>query len=284
MKILILGISGMLGNTLFRYLSCHDQFTVFGSLRTPSVKAYFQLEHHKNIVSGVNIDNFDNLVNLFNIVRPNIVINCIGLIKQEKAAEDPLIALPINSLLPHKLVRLCGLLDARLIHMSTDCVFSGMGGLYKESDIPDANDLYGRSKYLGEVDYPNAITLRTSIIGHELSDTKSLVCWFLSQAGTVNGFRKAIFSGLPAIEIANVIKKHVIPNHSLRGTYHLSVDPISKYDLLNLISKQYEKEINIVPDDSYAIDRSLNSDRFRSATGFKPKPWPELVKEMYEFK
>ena len=176
------------------------------------------------------------------------------------------------------------MIGARLIHMSTDCVFSGSVGMYTESTFPDANDLYGRSKYLGEVDYLNAITLRTSIIGHELSGSKSLVCWFLSQMGSVKGFKKAIFSGLPTIEIAKVIRENVLPNTSLRGTYHLSVDPINKYDLLKLIARQYEKEIDIIPDESYVIDRSLNSERFRLATGFKPKPWPQLIKEMYEFK
>lgn len=170
---------------------------------------------------------------------------------------------------------------ARLIHFSTDCVFSGKQGQYKEDDFADAYDLYGRTKYLGEVDYENAITLRTSIIGHELESKRSLVDWFLNQSSEVKGFRKAIFSGLPTIEIARIVREYVIPNPKLRGLYHLSVDPISKYDLLRMVGTIYGKDIAIIPDDELIIDRSLNSDRFRSATGFKPKPWLELVEAMH---
>jgi dTDP-4-dehydrorhamnose reductase len=212
-----------------------------------------------------------------------VVINCIGLIKQIKNADDPLVAIPINSLLPHRLAQLCGVTGARLVHMSTDCVFFGDRGMYTEADISDAKDLYGRSKYLGEVDYPNAVTLRTSIIGHELNGTNSLVGWFLAQHGSVKGFRRAIFSGLPAFELARIIRDYVIPDPDLHGVYHVSADPINKFDLLNLISNVYGKKIDITPDDNFIINRSLDSTRFREATGYQPKPWPELVRQMREF-
>jgi dTDP-4-dehydrorhamnose reductase len=191
--------------------------------------------------------------------------------------------IPINSILPHRLANLCELAEARLIHISTDCVFSGEKGGYVEKDFSDAKDLYGRSKYLGEVDYPNSITLRTSIIGHELNSSKSLINWFLSQEGSVKGYKNAIFSGLPTNEMAKVIRDYVIPNPSLKGLYQVSADPISKFDLLQLVSDVYGKIIQIIPDDLVKIDRSLNSEKFCKATGFKPKPWPQLIKEMYEF-
>ena len=207
----------------------------------------------------------------------------MGIIKQLSSSYDPLVSIPINSLLPHRLAKLCISKNIRLIHLSTDCVFSGSHGGYIEGDFPDANDLYGRSKYLGEVDYPGCVTLRTSIIGHELHSTNSLIDWFLSQSTAVKGYTNAIFSGLPTNEMAMVIRDYVIPNTNLSGLYHVSVDPISKYDLLELVRDTYGKKIEIVPDDIVRIDRSLNSKKFSEVTGFKPKPWPLLVKEMYEF-
>ena len=175
-------------------------------------------------------------------------------------------------------------MNARFIHMSTDCVFSGRDGLYRESDFADADDLYGRSKYLGEVDYPNAITLRTSIIGHELGGgARSLVGWFLAQDGSVQGYSKAIFSGLPTVELARVIKDYVLPRPEMNGLWHVSAEPIDKLELLRLVAKAYGKQIEIRPDDSVRIDRSLNSDRFRAETGFEPLPWPELVRSMCNF-
>jgi dTDP-4-dehydrorhamnose reductase len=229
------------------------------------------------------MENVDSLTHLFAVVHPDVVINCIGLVKQLAEADDPLIAIPINSLLPHRLARLCELAGARLVHMSTDCVFSGEKGMYTEADAADAKDLYGRSKYLGEVDYPHAITLRTSIIGHELDGARSLIGWFLAQEGSVKGYRRAIFSGLPTVEIARVIRDHVISHPDLHGIYHVSAEPINKFDLLTLVAQTYGKAIDISADDQLVIDRSLDSTRFRQATGFKPKPWPELVRSMREF-
>jgi dTDP-4-dehydrorhamnose reductase len=155
--------------------------------------------------------------------------------------------------------------------------------MYTEGDIADAFDLYGRSKYLGEVDYPNAITLRTSIIGHEMNGARSLVSWFLAQDKAVKGYKKAIFSGLPTVEIARTIRDFVIPRPDLHGVYHVSAQPISKFDLLSLVADIYEKKIEILPDESFAINRSLDSTRFRVETGFQPKPWGDLIKSMHQF-
>jgi dTDP-4-dehydrorhamnose reductase len=246
-------------------------------------KRFFAEAHQLALISGVDVENIDSLMRVIGDTKPDVVINCIGLVKQLAEAEDPLAAIPINSLLPHRIARLCAVADARLVHMSTDCVFSGSKGMYSESDQSDAKDLYGRSKFLGEVDYPNAITLRTSIIGHELEGARSLVGWFLSQSGSVRGFKKAIFSGLPTVEIARLIRDFVLPDPHLHGLYHVSADPINKYDLLGLIADAYGKRIEIVLDESYFIDRSLDSARFRSITGFEPKPWVELVRSMRDF-
>jgi dTDP-4-dehydrorhamnose reductase len=283
-KILILGVSGMLGNAVFRHLNQLNDLDVHGTVRSDSSKKFFSPDLQLKIISNIDVENQDSLISLFDIVRPQVVINCIGLVKQLKESESPLAAVPINTLLPHKLANLCGLVGARFIHMSTDCVFSGAKGMYREDDYPDAGDVYGRSKLMGEVDYPHAITLRTSIIGHEFNGSRSLVGWFLAQSGKVTGYKNAIFSGLPTVEIARVLKDFVIPNEGLSGLYHLSVDPINKFDLLRLIANQYNKKIQIDGDVSYVIDRSLDSTKFRNATGFTPKSWNQLIREMYEFK
>lgn len=273
----------MLGSTLLRYLYSQSDIEVCGTARShDSVRTLPEaLQAHVRLY--VDVENADHLLKVFSEVRPDVVLNCVGIIKQLLEADEPLTAIPINSLLPHRLAKLCAASGARLIHFSTDCVFSGSKGMYKESDFPDATDLYGRSKLMGEVDYPNAITLRTSLIGHELSGNRSLVDWFLLQSAPIQGFHRAIFSGLPALEIARVIHELVLPNPDLCGLYHLSVDPISKFDLLNLVADVYGKSIEIIPDDHLVIDRSLDSSRFRAATGFSPKPWAELIQAMYNF-
>lgn len=282
-RVLVLGASGMLGNAVLRLFSQSEGYAVMGSARSASVLRNFPAAMRDSVLCGVDVENMDNLTRLFSVARPDVVINCIGLVKQLVEANDPLAILPINSLLPHRLARLCDVAGVRLVHMSTDCVFSGTKGMYTETDTSDANDLYGRSKYLGEVDYAHAITLRTSIIGHELDGARSLVGWFLAQQGSVKGYKRAIFSGLPTVEIARVIRDHVIPHPELHGLYHLSADPINKFDLLTLVAKTYCKVININADHQLAIDRSLDSTRFRQATGFTPKTWPELLRTMREF-
>ena len=283
-KLLVLGISGMLGNALFRYISSSSDYEVYGTVRSSANKGFFAPELRSNIISGVEVENHDSLAALFDSVRPEIVINCVGLVKQLKESESALLAVPINTLLPHRLANLSKLIGARFIHLSTDCVFSGKKGMYKETDFPDAADIYGRSKLLGEVDYQHAITLRTSIIGHELNGGRSLVGWFLSQEHSVVGYKNAIFSGMPTVEIARILKDFVLPNSGLHGLYHLSVEPISKFDLLKLVSEQYQKNIPIIPDEKFTMNRSLDSSKFRKVTGFVPKPWKQLIGEMYEFK
>ncbi len=282
-RVLVLGASGMLGNAVLRLFAQSPGYQVFGSVRSSAALRLLPNDLHSSVITGVDVENIDSLTRLFAVVHPDVVINCVGLVKQLAEADDPLGAIPINALLPHRLARLCEVAGARFVHMSTDCVFSGEKGMYTEADIADANDLYGRSKYLGEVDYPHAITLRTSIIGHELAGARSLVGWFLAQEGSVKGFKRAIFSGLPTVEIARIIHDSVIPHPELHGLYHVSAAPINKFDLLKLVAQEYGKTIEIVPDDAFTIDRSLDSKRFRLATGYVPAEWAVLIKRMHEF-
>lgn len=282
MKILVLGVTGMLGNTVFRALETSG-YNVWGTLRTTQGLKYYMPEIRHRLIENVDVLDHDALLTVFDRLRPNVVINCVGLIKQLACSNDPLITLPINALFPHQLSNLCAMVKARLIHISTDCVFSGKKGFYSEMDLSDAEDLYGKSKFIGEVsDQHHAITIRTSIIGHELNSHYALVNWFLSQKECVKGYVNAIFSGLPAIELAKVIQDFVIPNNHLYGLYHVAAKPINKYDLLHLIASVYHKEIDIVPDDSVMIDRSLNAGRFEAVTGYVAPEWSVLVKRMHQ--
>ena len=281
---MVLGASGMLGNTVLRVMHEKQELEVYGTVRSSSIRHLFSEEIAKKVITGCDVSDHDGLVKLFAQIKPNVVINCIGLIKQLAGVNDPLVTLPINAMLPHRLAKLCALVGARLIHMSSDCVFSGGKGNYKEDDISDATDLYGKSKYLGEVDYPHTITLRTSIIGHELRSAHGLVGWFLSQEKRCKGYKKAIFSGLPTVVLAQIMRDVVIPDSELSGIYHVAAKPISKYDLLKIVADVYSKSIEIEPDDQLVIDRSLNADRFRQATGYSALEWPELVKLMYAYR
>jgi len=279
----VLGVSGMLGNAVFRLFADTPGIDVTGTARSGAVTSRFREDLRSRILTGVDVEQLDSLTRTFASVRPDVVVNCIGLVKQLAEADDPLAALPINAILPHRLARLCDVAGARLVHVSTDCVFLGTRGMYTESDAPDAQDLYGRSKLLGEVDYPHAVTLRTSIIGHELGSAHGLVGWFLSQSGPVRGYTKAIFSGLPTVELAAVIRDRILAAPSLRGLYHVAGAPIAKYELLRLVASAYGKSTEIVPDDRVVIDRSLDGSRFSEATGYTAPPWPELVRRMHDF-
>ena len=283
MKILVLGASGMLGNAMLRVLSAQEGWSVFGTVRDVN-PALHVAAPSAVLIPGVYADQPDSLLAAFAQARPDVVINCVGLVKQLSNAEDPLVAVPINTLLPHRLARMCEVAGARLVHVSTDCVFSGKQGNYAESDLADAQDVYGRSKLLGEVDYPHAVTLRTSIIGHELRSAHGLIDWFLSQQAQVKGYTEAVFSGLPTCELARVVRDFVIPHASLRGVYHVAAEPISKHDLLQIVSREYGKNLQIEPDDQVKINRSLDASRFREATGYVAPAWPDLIAQMREFR
>ena len=281
MIVLVLGASGMIGSTFFTTISGTPGWDVFGTVRDAEIKKLFPAELSGQLISGIDVLDQRSLENVFADVRPDVVINCAGLTKHLPGSDDDLVTTPINALFPHQLADLCASNDARLIHISTDCVFSGKKGGYVETDTPDASDIYGRSKHQGEVDYPHAITLRTSTIGSELETKHGLLEWFLAQKGECRGFTKAIFSGLPTVVLARIIRDIVIPRPEMSGLFHVAAVPISKYDLLKLIAQVYEKPIKIIPDDTLVIDRSLNADKFNLLTGYVAPKWPELIKEMH---
>jgi len=281
--VLILGGTGMLGHTLFTQLSANENLDVYATARSlDGLSRYFPQELLQKVRSDVDANDFDTVIRALASIQPDVIINCIGLIKQLPMASDPLTSINVNSQLPHRISMISRAAHARMIHISTDCVFDGQKGNYKENDPSNANDLYGRSKFLGEVSYPHCVTLRTSIIGHELKGNYGLVEWFLAQQGNVSGYTNAIFSGLPTVELARIISEFVLPNNKLSGMYHVSSQPISKYKLLKLIADTYGKEIEIKPCDDIRIDRSLDSTIFRQITGYTPPEWPKLIEDMHK--
>ena len=279
MKILILGGSGMLGHRLWINLSQRHEtwVTVRGEgSEFPNLSEF----PPKYICPHVDALVPEEIIRVLVSVEPALVINCIGLVKQVSSAEDPFSAISLNALLPHRVAMVCLGAGIRMIHMSTDCVFSGKKGRYVEADPSDADDLYGRSKFLGEVAYRHTLTLRTSIIGRELKTRHGLIEWFLAQKETIRGYKRAIYTGFTTDEFSRILLNHVIPRRDLRGVYHVSSDPISKYDLLTMVNKAFKRELTILPDEEFVCDRSLDSARFKEVTGYKAPAWPEMIDEL----
>ena len=285
MKLLILGSNGLLGNTLTKYFFEKNNYETYGFLRDTAKLKFFKRKYINRLIIIQDILNINDLSSKIKVLRPNVIINCIG--QTNKIRGQNLNNLEnfinINSLFPFRLKALCDEIQSRLIHFSSDCVFSGEKGFYSERDNPDPTDVYGKSKLLGELDSENIITIRKSVIGHELDSKKGLLEWFLNQEGYVEGYKEAIFSGLTVLELARIIDMYILPNKNIKGIIHLSAEPISKYDLLKIIANQYNKIINIKPNKEIKIDRSLNSQYFKKVTGYKSVPWPSLIKSMKEF-
>lgn len=279
MKILILGVSGMIGQAMFQSLAEISNWHVMGSVRSKE----FCGVAHGPVISGVDLTNTDQISDLLYQTSPDVIINCAGLTKHLQEGREPVPALTMNSLLPHRLAKLCAITGSRLIHISTDCVFDGKTGGYVETDITDAIDVYGRTKALGEVTKGNVLTLRTSTIGHEDGVNLGLLEWFLRQS-SCKGYSRAFFSGLPTFEFARVVRDFVIPASQLNGLYHVGGAVIDKYSLLNLINEVYKAGARIERDESFSIDRSLNSDKFNAATGYIAPTWPEMIEAMWELK
>jgi dTDP-4-dehydrorhamnose reductase len=282
MRVLILGATGMVGHKLWQVLS--KRFDTWATARTvagATVKP--DLLDPGKLLEGIDASNFENVARAIRTISPNVVVNAIGIVKQLSAIEDTVATIKINSLLPHQLALACRESAVRLIHISTDCVFSGRKGMYTESDPPDPEDFYGRSKLLGEVMASGCLTLRTSIIGPELGSANGLLEWFLANAAEtkiLRGYNKAIFSGFTTLVLADIVGDIIASEPNLTGLYHVSAEPIDKYSLLCLFREAYKIPVEIEPYADIRIDRSLDSGRFRSATGFVPPSWPNMIASM----
>ena len=284
-KILILGAAGMLGHKLCQRLP-EQGYEVVATVRQPRERyaPYKEVFGQTRLVEGIDAMDFESLAALVKKEKPFAVVNCVGLIKQHRDAENRLLAVALNSYLPHRLDALCADDGARLVHFSTDCVFSGHKGQYRESDLSDAEDVYGRSKYLGETEGPagDAVTLRSSIIGRELIGPRhGLFEWFLGQRGKrIGGFTKAIYTGFTTIEMARIVAKVLAAQKPLRGVYQVASAPISKFDLLALLREIGGYPVEIDANREFACDRSLVMNRFTDETGYVAPAWKPMLEEM----
>jgi dTDP-4-dehydrorhamnose reductase len=282
-RALVLGGTGMLGHQMVRRLATlvPDTWWTLRDSGNAGVFAAAPWLSGDHAVTNVEASDLSALERRIAELRPDVVVNCLGIVKQRDAAHDPIASITVNSLLPHRVTALIRAWEGRLIHFSTDCVFSGKRGNYTEDDPADPVDLYGRTKHLGECDGPNCLTLRTSIIGRELSHHQSLLDWLIAQeGGTVRGFRRHWWSGVTTNHLADVVADLVVNWPSLSGLYQLSSGRISKYDLLVLLRDGLGLDVEIVPDDEPFCDRSLVGERFAAATGYRCPPWPDLISQL----
>jgi dTDP-4-dehydrorhamnose reductase len=279
MKILVLGADGMLGHQLVSSLSGRHE--VAGTVRKPA-SSYVKISDFlpDTLFDSVDIRDFSLIEEAINLFSPHAVINAIGIVKQRQESKDAIESIEVNSLLPHRLADLCSKRESRLVHLSTDCVFSGKKGSYTDDAPHDAQDLYGRSKSMGEVEGPGVITLRTSIIGLELARKASLIEWFLAQKGQINGFTKAIYTGFTTIEMARIIEMVLMRKEAASGIYNVSSNSIDKYSLLSSLNNRLDRPVTIQPDDTFVCDRSLDSSRFQAEFGYQPPSWDQMLDEL----
>ena len=278
MKILILGAGGMLGHQLCRTLSA--RFDIWAALRgeASDIERYGFIPQER-IIGNMDVQDITSLRRALNAVKPDAVINGIGIVKQRDEARQAVPSIYVNALFPHQLADLCAENGARVLQISTDCVFSGARGNYTEIDNPDPVDLYGRTKLLGELNRPGALTLRTSIIGWQLNSSSSLLGWFASQrGGHIKGYRRAIYSGFSTSVLSTLIGDIIETRKDLTGLYHVTSAPISKYDLLVRLQEALGwKDITINSDENFFCDRSLIGARFTTTTGWISPSWDEMI-------
>ena len=281
-RIFIFGGDGMLGHILLKNLEKkHDvKVTLRNNILFYDKYNIFNINNSIDEFDPLNSHNLDEILCEY---RPDIVINALGLIKQRSEAANYILSLEINSLFPHRLALACKRINARFIQLSTDCVFSGKKGSYIETDLPDACELYGRTKLLGECYYENVLTLRTSFFGLELRHKTGLIEWFLAQSGEIRGYTKAIYSGILTSEMGKVIEDIITKYPEMSGLWHVSSEPIDKYGLLVKLSDiMGRNDIKIKPDNSFCCDRSLNAQKFKEYTGYQPPSWNSMLSTLAE--
>ncbi len=280
MRLVILGGTGMLGHALWEMIASQIPETYTTIRKGRKDYGCDDLYASDKVIEHVDIYDLSLLTGVLNAIRPDVILNCIGITKRREEAGNPIPSIVINALFPHKLARLAFELNARLIHFSTDCVFDGMAGHYPDTAPANATDLYGRTKALGEVQGANVITLRSSFIGRELSDGTELLEWFLAQKGQVRGFRNAIYTGLTTRELSRIVINLVEKYPGATGLYNVSSEPISKFDLLTMIGKKMHPSVEVLPEESFYCDRSLDSSAFRRQFHYQTPSWEQMVDEL----
>ncbi len=281
MRVLILGASGMLGHQLWRSLSARfpkTYATVRG--RRDDYKKYNLFKDVDRVIENIDVMDLPGLEKVLDKIKPEIILNCIGVTKRREETHDLSVSTTLNAILPHRLEAWAQKNNAKVVNFSTDCVFDGKTGGYTEESAPLAEDIYGRTKAQGEVRSGSALTLRSSFIGPELGHGSELLEWFLAQSGVVKGFRNAIYSGLTTFELCRVVTKILVDHPNAKGLYNVSSDPISKFELLMLIREKMELDIKIVPEDGFHCDRSLDSSKFRKEFNYCPPSWEAMIDEL----
>jgi dTDP-4-dehydrorhamnose reductase len=280
-RVIVLGANGMLGRTLLLRAIQTGAFVVAATSRPGGFDERLLSLVNTKKLSTYSLDAIrpDESESIFTSFKPDYIINCIGVIKQREEASAPLHCISVNSLFPHWLVGIASEVNAKLIHISTDCVFSGEKGGYLEDDVSDAKDLYGRTKALGEITDKNCITLRTSIIGHEVGKRYGLLDWFLSAQGEVKGFKEAFFTGVTTLELSDQIINLMLSSEFVSGLFHVAGQKISKYELLEKIKTTFRKEVKLVPTESEKIDRSLCGDLWTQVSGYEAPSWDKALED-----
>lgn len=280
MRLVILGGTGMLGHTLWERLSLRFPDTYATIRKGIGDYGDSRLLGSARVIDHIDVMDFRMLEGALRGIKPDVILNCIGITKRREEPQNLIPSIILNAMLPHKLAKLAADVNAKLIHFSTDCVFDGRAGHYSDDAPTNATDIYGRTKALGEVAGNNVLTLRSSFIGKEMHEGTELLEWFLSQKNAVRGFKNAIYTGLTTLELCRVIEKLLLDYPDASGLYNVSSEPINKFDLLRLIGEKMHRSVEIIPDESFHCDRSLDSERFRRDFGYTPPTWKKMVEEL----
>ena len=281
MQILILGASGMLGHKLWQSLSVRfpETYAVIRGYRD-DYKRFNLFKDDDQVIEKIDALNFSELEKVLDKIKPEVILNCVGVTKRKGEANNPTISIVLNALLPNQLAAWSAKNNVKIVNFSTDCVFDGKIGHYTEESLTSAEDIYGKTKALGEIKTGNVLTLRSSFIGPELSHGSELLEWFLARSGIVKGYRNAIYSGFTTLELCRIVERLLNDFPQARGLYNISSEPISKFDLLSLIKKKMNLNIEIIPDDNFFCDRSLDSSKFRKEFSYIPPSWEKMIDEL----
>lgn len=283
-RVLVLGAAGMLGHKLVQRLS--RTFTTFGSIRqaTPPDGAAARAAYEKaQLIFNIDASVPEHLDRALDAAQPTVVVNAIGIVKQTEAAKDPIAQISINALLPHQIAQACRSRGRRIrfIHFSTDCVFSGQRGPYSEKETPDPQDLYGRSKLLGEVGGPKCLTIRSSLVGRELRGRSSLIEWVMSQrGGRIKGYTGALYTGFTTAAMSDIVARLISDFPDLDGVWHVASEPIDKYRLIQIVNDEFRLGIDIQRDESFLCDRRLDGRRFAEKTQYLAPPWEKMIEDL----
>jgi dTDP-4-dehydrorhamnose reductase len=281
MRILILGVSGLIGHKLLQELSL--DFEVFGTLRRNKIEyGDLALFDGENIIENIDILDFESLTKVFRAINPEVILNCIGITKRKIDINYPALAISINAYFPHKLASWAKEYQKRVIHFSTDCVFDGKIGNYNEESLTTAEDIYGRTKALGEINYNHTLTIRSSFIGQELFNKTELLDWFLAQNGKkIYGFKNTFYSGVSTIFMAQLVKNIILNFPELSGVYQLAPEkPISKFDLLNIAKYAFNVNVEIMPDEANIHRPTLDASKLKNKINLVVPSWHKMMNEL----